>query len=430
MDPSHGVSDVEDRLARLDTAAAPPLPALTDEDVAAVLTQLPLSQLPACAATCLQWARCVRDDGLLWRAVFANHFGGVVAPADARQACRRCLSTVHKLRLQPCSRSIHVDSPTSNLSPRAGEAVGPLGPYVVLSGGATTGFEVTRSLDLWDPRTRRVVARGADRTGRWQHSALSSGDELWLYGGTDTRSHRPCSGLHALFFPARPDAAAGPGLGLGVDGQEFGLGCREVRLEAELQDKDRPIGGPEAGQGAVDEPGPEGQRWAEGPPALAGHTVCALLGGGTAGAAMLVFGGQRRAQSVAAQDPVTNLLWRATLPPRDRRLGSVTGAPSRWSTVRATGLPPSPRYCHSSERVGEGWLIMFGWAKPGVVPRAADERALFNALGRQPFLNDLHRLRLDTMTWETLAPTGAVPRGRCQVGRTTSTTTITTDHYY
>ena len=37
----------------------------------------------------------------------------------------------------------------------------------------------------------------------------------------------------------------------------------------------------------------EGPLWVEGPPALSGHSVC-LLGGGTADAAMLVFGGQRR----------------------------------------------------------------------------------------------------------------------------------------
>ena len=62
------LADVADGLAQLDTAAAPPLPALTDEDVTAILTQLPsLSQLPACAAVCRQWARCVRSDGLLCR---------------------------------------------------------------------------------------------------------------------------------------------------------------------------------------------------------------------------------------------------------------------------------------------------------------------------------------------------------------------------
>ena len=126
----------------MDAAAAPPLPALTDEDVRAILTQLPLSRLPACAATCSQWARCVRSDGLLWSAGFASRFGGTVVPADARQACRRCLSTLSTLKLQPCSIRAESGSGRVSLRPRAGAAVGSLGPYVVLSGGATSGFEV------------------------------------------------------------------------------------------------------------------------------------------------------------------------------------------------------------------------------------------------------------------------------------------------
>ena len=136
------LADVADGLAQLDTAAAPPLPALTDEDVTAILTQLPsLSQLPACAAVCRQWARCVRSDGLLWERGFANRFGGTVAPVDARQACRRCLSTLSTLKLQPCSVGAESGSGRIGLRPRAGAAVGSLGPYVVLSGGATSGFE-------------------------------------------------------------------------------------------------------------------------------------------------------------------------------------------------------------------------------------------------------------------------------------------------
>lgn len=73
-------------------AAAPPLPALTDEDVRAILTQLPLSRLPACAATCSQWARCVRSDGLLWSAGFASRFGGRpwYRPMRVRHAAGAC----------------------------------------------------------------------------------------------------------------------------------------------------------------------------------------------------------------------------------------------------------------------------------------------------------------------------------------------------
>ena len=138
---AHLLADVADGLAQLGTTAAPPLPALTDEDVTAILTQLPLSQLPACAAACRQWARCVRSDGLLWSAGFASRFGGTVAPVDARQACRRCLSTLSTLKLQPCSVGAESGSGRVGLRPRAGAAVGSLGPYVVLSGGATSGFE-------------------------------------------------------------------------------------------------------------------------------------------------------------------------------------------------------------------------------------------------------------------------------------------------
>lgn len=133
------LTNVADGLAQL--AAAPPLPELTDEAVTAILMQLPLSELPACAAACSQWARCVRCDGLLWSAAFASRFGGTVSPADARQACRRCLSALSTLKLQPVVGS-ESGSGRVGLRPRAGAAVGSLGPYVVLSGGATTGFEV------------------------------------------------------------------------------------------------------------------------------------------------------------------------------------------------------------------------------------------------------------------------------------------------
>ena len=135
------VTNVADGLAQLATAVAPPLPELTDEAVTAILMQLPLSQLPSCAAACSQWARCVRSDGLLWSAGFASRFGGTVSPADARQACRRCFSALSTLKLQPV---VGAESGRGRvgLRPRAGAAVGSLGPYVVLSGGATTGFEV------------------------------------------------------------------------------------------------------------------------------------------------------------------------------------------------------------------------------------------------------------------------------------------------
>ena len=136
------LTNVADGLAQLATVVAPPLPELTDEAVTAILMQLPLSQLPACAAACSQWARCVRSDGLLWSAGFASRFGGSVSPADARQACRRCLSALSTLKLQPVVGAESGSSGRVGLRPRAGAAVGSLGPYVVLSGGATSGFEV------------------------------------------------------------------------------------------------------------------------------------------------------------------------------------------------------------------------------------------------------------------------------------------------
>ena len=135
------ITNVADGLAQLATAVAHPLPELTDEAVIAILMQLPLSELPSCAAACSHWARCVRSDGLLWSAGFASRFDGTVSPADARQACRRCFSALSTLKLQPV---VGAESGRGRvgLRPRAGAAVGSLGPYVVLSGGATTGFEV------------------------------------------------------------------------------------------------------------------------------------------------------------------------------------------------------------------------------------------------------------------------------------------------
>ena len=46
------ITNVADGLAQLATAVAPPLPELTDEAVIAILMQLPLSELPSCAAAC------------------------------------------------------------------------------------------------------------------------------------------------------------------------------------------------------------------------------------------------------------------------------------------------------------------------------------------------------------------------------------------
>lgn len=332
---------------------------------------------------------------------------------------------------------------------------------------------------MWDSRTQRVVGGGSDRVQRWQHSALSYRDEVcvaaltmavltmallttavphqvlcghvalpttavpyqvWLYGGVDSRSHRPCTFLHALHLSELPSGwvvafdshqhlyFTNPETGAsqwdapalhehGSDGADLQTVCREVRIEAEPEAELETKGGGE-GEPTDCRSAEAGQLWVDGPPALSGHAVC-LLGGGTAEAAMLVFGGQRRGRGHAAEDPVTNLLWRATLPPR--KPGANTRDPSRWRPVQARGPPPSPRFCHASERVSDAWLILFGWAKDERNRADVSEgRRQFNASGARPFLSDLHRLRLDTMVWEALTPAGAVPRGRCQAVAVTS----------
>ena len=37
--------------------------------------------------------------------------------------------------------------------------------------------------------------------------------------------------------------------------------------------------------------------------------------------------------------------------------------------MHARGAPPSPRYCHSSERLGDAWLILFGDPDPKPKPK-------------------------------------------------------------
>ena len=127
------ITNVADGLAQLATAVAPPLPELTDEAVTAILMQLPLSQLPSCAAACSHWARCVRSDGLLWSAGFASRFDGTVSPADARQACRRCFSALSTLKLQPV------------LGAESGRGRVGLLPCLTPQGRASRGFRLRES---------------------------------------------------------------------------------------------------------------------------------------------------------------------------------------------------------------------------------------------------------------------------------------------
>ena len=151
----------------------PPLPALRDEELAILFTTLPLSQLSACAAVCTQWARVVHTDGFLWSNLFERDMAGRVSAASALRAYRRCVSACRvKLRL------VAQASSRERLSPRAGAAAATLGPYVILSGGATTNFRFTAHVDLWDARSRQTLAAAIvpmrqRMPERWQQSAVS-----------------------------------------------------------------------------------------------------------------------------------------------------------------------------------------------------------------------------------------------------------------
>ncbi len=357
------MDELSDELAQLATDA-PPLPSLTDEDVATILTQLPLSHLPACAATCTQWAAVVRSDGLLWSAGFGQRFGGRVAPAEAYDACRRCITAVNALQLLPIKSSHSPDG--ESLCPRAGAAAGPLGPYVVLSGGATTEFSFTGHVDLWDASRRCVVAsrrtlldqHGQHMISRWQHSALHSGDALWLYGGTAARDHCPCGVLYAVLML---DARANGPLELG---ENSGIPAMAHSIRVPLCCE-----------------GDAATREGEGP-ALSGHTACAI-GGVTEAAAMLTFGGETR--ELHGAHAVSNWLWRVPLPAPE--MCDVLSADNTCRRVEAAGAPPSPRYCHAAERVREEWLIFGGWAKRQRTWEVC--RKGFSTLGRP----NQHRIR-------------------------------------
>ena len=131
-----------------------------DGVLCAILSWLSLRDAGAAAKVGTNWAAVVRSDGLLWRAIFMREFSGVVDPADARAACKRCTLAVARVAM----REVQTGS-EARFKPRAGAAAGVLGSYVVLNGGATTGFEFTRSFDAWDPLSGMAVACTSEEPG-------------------------------------------------------------------------------------------------------------------------------------------------------------------------------------------------------------------------------------------------------------------------
>ena len=126
------------------------LPSLDDALLGALLSWLSLPDLGRAAMVCAQWASVVRSDGLLWRACFAREFGGSAKPMEARAACQRCRSAVNGIALRPVLGPERTHE--TRLTRRAGAAAGALGPYIVIQGGATTGYQFSNSIDIWDPR--------------------------------------------------------------------------------------------------------------------------------------------------------------------------------------------------------------------------------------------------------------------------------------
>ena len=130
----------------LEVATKAELPMLSDEDICLILSLMPIDNLPACAAICKHWAAVLRGDGLLWSNIFTHRFGGTVEPTAARHACNRCMSTIRALAMttESCRGMRKTAHHLRPLSRRAGAADGQLGPLIVISGGATDHFNLTR----------------------------------------------------------------------------------------------------------------------------------------------------------------------------------------------------------------------------------------------------------------------------------------------
>jgi len=200
-----------------------------DGVLSAILSWLSPRDVGAAANVGTSWAAVARSDGLLWRAIFLREFAGVVDPADARAACKRCTLAAARVAMHEVQTGSE-----ARFKPRAGAAAGVLGSHVVLNGGATTGGEIIRSFDAWDPlggtaiactpRKRDddglghgiAVANGKDLPRRWQRSAVTTfrcfgssepKSGLFLFGGQDTEA-QIVSTTHMLVEESTPVAAA------------------------------------------------------------------------------------------------------------------------------------------------------------------------------------------------------------------------------
>jgi hypothetical protein len=208
----------------LEVATKAELPMLSDEDICLILSLMPIDNLPACAAICKHWAAVLRGDGLLWSNIFTHRFGGTVEPTAARHACNRCMSTIRALAMttESCRGMRKTAHHLRPLSRRAGAAAGQLGPLIVISGGATDHFNLTSHVDVCffasDRNGRELVAPAVHPLGdkmpeRWQHSAVSWREELWLYGGQDRGRGHPCGLLHVLALGDNSPSAQRASLG-------------------------------------------------------------------------------------------------------------------------------------------------------------------------------------------------------------------------
>src|SRR3546814_17693338 len=75
---------------------------------------------------------------------------------------------------------------------------------------------------------------------------------------------------------------------------------------------------------------------------------------------------------------------------------------SKWTKPEVSGPQPMGRWCHSAELIRRELIVFGGWA---YVTQAGQ---------RHTFLNDLHVLDVDTMTWREIQTFGQIPIPRCQ----------------
>ena len=410
-----------------------PVAALDHEGMSCVFAFLQPAELATCAATCSQWATHIRHDGLVWRNLFARDFKGRVEAPEARRTYRRAHMAMRALLLRPLT----CKAGDKALTPRASCAAGMIGSHVVMMGGATRGFYFTSSLDVWCPATERVLASAVEpdidpqllalhRT-RWQHSAVTWDEKLWVYGGMSDvwAVNTISSALQILHFPAKDAVPHGR--------EPWGEAPRVASWLVLLTRHEEDTAVPGIGMPS--------QNFLA--PALQGHTACAVEGGrihvgGVASDAempfMLFFGGK------GAEQRPTSLLWcielrevprqglaggvatRQQIVARDaiREISSGEQLPTslRWRLLEAAGTAPAARYCHSAVLTRRGWMQFSGWAERALEELEESGVSPLNYGTR--FLNDLHLLELTTMTWTALTTSGTAPRGRCQAVMATS----------